>query len=84
MSCMISQHSLGPYDDETLKALQQAVADIRAVLKARGLLHEGLKRDEFHRDLASTLLDLTDAGVTDRKELCQRALKAMFNLERSH
>ena len=84
MSCMLSQHSSDRYDDETLKALQQAVTDIRAVLEARGLFHEGLKRDEFHRDLATTLLDLTDAGVTDRKELCRLAINAMFNLERSH
>lgn len=67
-----------------MRVLNQAVTDIRGVLEARGLLHKGLKTDEFHQRLAATLLDLTDAGVTDREELCSRALKTMFNLKPSH
>ena len=81
---MTYQHSPDEFDQQTLKTLNQAVTDIRDVLEARGLFCEGLRTDEFHRQLASTLVDLTDAGVTDRKELCSRALNAIFDLEPSH
>ena len=72
------------FDDPTLRMLNQAVADIRDVLEARGLFYEGLKTDEFHRHLASTLVDLTEAGVRDRKELCSRALTLVFQLKPPH
>ena len=81
---MTYQHSPDEFDQQTLKTLNQAVTDIRGVLEARGLFCEGLRTDEFHRQLASTLVDLTDAGVTDRQELCSRALNAIFDLEPSH
>ena len=81
---MTYQHSPDELDQQTLKTLNQAVTDIRDVLEARGLFCEGLRTDEFHRQLASTLVDLTDAGVTDRQELCSRALNAIFDLEPSH
>jgi hypothetical protein len=77
------QHSL-VFDEHTLKTLNQAVTDIRDVLEARGLFYDGLKTDAFHRHLASTLVDLTDAGVTDRKELCSRALNLIFHLKPPH
>lgn len=72
------------FDTQTLETINQAVTDIRDVLEARGLFHEGLTTDGFHRHLASTLVDLTEAGVTDRKELCSRALKVIFQLKPSH
>jgi hypothetical protein len=72
------------FDSHTLKTINQAVTDIRDVLEARGLIHEGLTTDSFHRRLASTLVDLTEAGVTDRKELCSRALNVIFQLKPSH
>ena len=78
------QLSPDEFDHQTLKTLNQAVTDIRDVLEARGLFCEGLRTDEFHRQLASTLVDLTDAGVTDRQELCSRALNAIFHLGPSH
>lgn len=81
---MTYQPSPDDFDDHTLRMLNQAVTDIRDVLEARGLLHEGLKTDEFHRHLASTLVDLTDAGVTDREELCSRALTLVFQLKPPH
>ena len=81
---MTYQHSPDEFDQQTLKTLNQAVTDIRDVLEAGGLFCEGLRTDEFHRQLASTLVDLTDAGVTDRQELCSRALNAIFDLEPSH
>ena len=81
---MTYQHSPDEFDQQTLKTLNQAVTDIRDVIEAHGLFCEGLRTDEFHRQLASTLVDLTDAGVTDRQELCSRALNAIFDLEPSH
>ena len=78
------QLSPDEFDHQTLKTLNQAVTDIRDVLEARGLCCEGLRTDEFHRQLASTLVDLTDAGVTDRQELCSWALKTIFYLGPSH
>ena len=78
------QLSPDEFDHQTLKTLNQAVTDIRDVLEARGLFCEGLRTDEFHRQLASTLVDLTDAGVTDRQEHCSWALKTIFYLGPSH
>jgi hypothetical protein len=72
------------FDGHTLRIINQAVTDIRDVLEARGLFHEGLTTDGFHRHLASTLVELTDAGVTDRKELCSRTLNVIFQLKPSH
>lgn len=81
---MTYHHSSGEFDAQTLETINQAVADIRDVLEARGLFHEGLTTDGFHQHLASTLVDLTEAGVTDRTELCSRALNVIFQLKPSH
>lgn len=81
---MTYQPSPDDFDEDTLRMLNQAVTDVRDVLEARGLFYEGLKTDEFHRHLASTLVDLTEAGVTDREELCSRALSFVFQLKPPH
>jgi hypothetical protein len=45
--------------------------------------HDWDKDSKFQQGLASTLMDLADAGVTDRQELRSRAL-ATFDLKPLH
>ena len=80
---MASQHPPRNYDHKTLIALEQAHRDVWQVLKAHDPYHDWDKDSEFQQGLAATLMDLADAGVTDRQELRSRAL-ASFDLKPSH
>ena len=81
---MTYQPSPDDFDEDTLRMLNQAVTDIRDVLEARGLFYEGLKTDEFIDSWHQSMVDLTEAGVTDREELCSRALSFVFQLKPPH
>ena len=80
---MASQHLSQSYSERTLLALEQALRDVWQVLKAHDPYHDWDKDSEFQQGLAATLMDLADAGVTDRQELRKRAL-ASFDLKPSH
>ena len=68
---MASQYLSQSYSERTLLALEQALGNVWQVLEAH---------DPY---LASTLMDLADAGVTDAQELRNMAL-ATLDLKRSH
>jgi hypothetical protein len=80
---MASQHPPRNYDHKTLMALEQAHRDVWQVLKAHDPYQDWDRDSEFHQGLASTLMDLADAGVTDPQELRSGAL-ATFHLKPSH
>ena len=80
---MASQYPSKSYDEMTLLALEQALREVRQVLKERDPYHDWDRDSEFQRGLASTLMDLADAGVTDPQALRSMAL-ATFALKPSH
>ena len=80
---MASQYPSKSYDEMTLLALEQALREVRRVLKEHDPYHDWDRDFGFQRDLASTLMDLADAGVTDPQELRSMAL-ATFVLKPSH
>jgi hypothetical protein len=80
---MASQRPPRSFDESTLQALENALRDVWQVLKAHDPYHDWDKDSEFQQGLAATLMDLADAGVTDRQELRSRAL-ATFDLKPSH
>jgi hypothetical protein len=80
---MASQHVSQSYSEGTLLALEQALREVWQVLKAHDPYHDWDKDSEFQQGLASTLMDLADAGVTDAQELRNLALATM-DLKRSH
>jgi hypothetical protein len=58
-----------------LFALEQALREVWAVLKAHNI-HEYLDKDrELQRAIADTLMALADPGVTDLEELRRRTLE---------
>ena len=58
-----------------LFALEQALREVWAVLKAHDI-HEYLDEDrDLQRAIADTLMALTDSGVTDPQELRRRTLE---------
>jgi hypothetical protein len=80
---MGSQYLSQNYSERTLLALEQALRDVWQVLKAHDPDHDWDKDSKFQQGLASTLMDLADAGVTDAQELRNMAL-ATLDLKRSH
>ena len=80
---MAYQYPSKSYDEMTLLALEQALREVRQVLKEHDPYHDWDRDSEFQRGLASTLMDLADAGVTDPQELRSMAL-ATFALKPSH
>ncbi len=66
---MASQRPSRNFDETTLQALEHALRDVWQVLKAHDPYHNWDKDLEFQQGLAATLMDLADAGVTDRQEL---------------
>ena len=80
---MASQRPPKGFNELTLQALEHALRDVWQVLKAHDTYHDWDKDSEFQQGLASTLMDLADAGVTDRQELRSRAL-ATFDLKPLH
>ena len=80
---MASQHLSQSYSQTTLLALEQALRDVWQVLKAHDPDHDWERDSKFQQGLASTLMDLADAGVTDAQELRNMAL-ATLDLKRSH
>jgi hypothetical protein len=65
------------------RPIEQALRDVWQVLKAHDPDHDWDKDSKFQQGLASTLMDLADAGVTDAQELRNMAL-ATLDLKRSH
>ena len=80
---MASQYLSQSYSETTLLALEQALRDVWQVLKAHDPDHDWDTDSKFQQGLASTLMDLADAGVTDAQELRNMAL-ATLDLKRSH
>jgi hypothetical protein len=80
---MASQRPSQSYDEKTVVALEQALRDVWQVLKAHHPSHDWDRDSEFQQGLASTLMDLADAGVTDSQELRNMAL-ATLDLKRVH
>ena len=71
------------YDETTLQALEQALKDVWQVLKAHDPCRDWDKDTDFRRGLAEKLMDLADAGVTERQELRSRVL-ASCDLKLAH
>jgi hypothetical protein len=80
---MASQYLSQSYSERTLLALEQALGNVWQVLEAHDPYHDWDRDSEFKQGLASTLMDLADAGVTDAQELRNMAL-ATLDLKRSH
>ena len=80
---MASQYLSQSYSERTLLALEQALRDVWQVLKAHDPYHDWDRDSVFQQGLASTLMDLADAGVTDAQEFRNMAL-ATLDLKRSH
>ena len=80
---MASQYLSQSYSERTLLALEQALRDVWQVLKAHDPYHDWGRDSVFQQGLASTLMDLADAGVTDAQEFRNMAL-ATLDLKRSH
>ena len=80
---MASQHPPRSSDDMILFALEQALREVWAVLKAHDT-HEYLDKDQdLQRAIADTLMALADSGVTDPQELRRRTLEH-FNFKPPH
>ena len=74
-SYMASQLPPRSSDDMLLFALEQALREVLAVLKAHDP-HEYLDKDrELQNAIANTLIALADSGVTDAQELRRRTLE---------
>jgi hypothetical protein len=72
---MASQHPPRSSDDMILFALEQALREVWAVLKAHDT-HEYLDKDrDLQKAIADTLMALADSGVTDPEELRRRTLE---------
>ena len=71
------------YDETTLQALEQALRDVWQVLKAHDPYRDWDKDTDFRRGIAEKLMDLADAGVTERQELRSRVL-AICDLKPLH
>ena len=72
---MASQHPPRSSDDMILFALEQALREVWAVLKAHDP-NEYLDKDgELQKAIADTLMALADSGVTDPQELRRRTLE---------
>ena len=80
---MGSQQPPRSYDETTLQAMEQALNDVWQVLKAHDPFRDWDKDEEFQMGLASKLLNLAAAGVTDPQELRSRVL-AGCDLKPSH
>jgi len=74
---MASRRPSQSYDEKTVVALEQALRDVWQVLKAHHPSHDWDRDSEFQQGLASTLMDLADAGVTDAQELRNMALATL-------
>jgi hypothetical protein len=62
------------HDETTLQGLEQALKDVWQVLKAHDPSRDWDKDPDFRRGLAEKLMDLADAGVTERQALRSRVL----------
>ena len=62
------------YELETSAALKQAFQDAWRVLKERQTARSWEREMDLKSDLASTLMELADAGITEPSELSVRAL----------
>jgi hypothetical protein len=71
---MASRQPPRSYDETVLQALEQALKDVWQVLKAHDPCRDWDKDPDFRRGLAEKLMDLADAGVTERQELRSRVL----------
>ena len=72
---MAFQHPPRSSDDMILFALEQALREVWAVLKAHDP-NEYLDKDgELQKAIADTQMALADSGVTDPQELRRRALE---------
>ena len=71
---MASRQPPRSYDETVLQALEQALKDVWQVLKAHDPYRDWDKDPDFRRGLAEKLMDLADAGVTERQELRSRVL----------
>jgi hypothetical protein len=80
---MASQRPPRSSDDMILFALEQALREVWAVLKAHDP-HEYLDKDqELQKAIADTLMALADSGVTDPQELRRRTLES-FDFKPPH
>jgi hypothetical protein len=80
---MASQHPPRSGDDMTLFALEQALREVWAVLKAHDP-HQYLDKDQdLQKAIADKLMALADSGVTDPQELRRRTLEN-FDFKPSH
>src|SRR5512140_3625748 len=74
-SQMASQNPPRSYDDMILFALEQALREVWAVLKAHDP-HGYLDKDQdLQKAIADKLMALADSGVTDPQELRRRTLE---------
>jgi hypothetical protein len=80
---MRSQQPPKRHDETTLLALEQALRDIRQVLKAHDPDRDWDKDGEVQQAVAEKLMDLVDTGVRDPRELCTR-LRKSFDLDAPH
>jgi hypothetical protein len=72
---MASQNPPRSSDDMIMFALEQALREVWAVLKAHDT-HEYLdKNQDLQKAIADTLMALADSGVTDPQELRRRTLE---------
>lgn len=79
---MTYPRSTRSFEETTLQAVEGALRDVWEVLKAREPSHDWDTNSEFQEGLAATLMDLADAGVTDREELRKRALEILMSNHR--
>ena len=80
---MASQNLPRSSDDMILFALEQALREVWAVLKAHDP-HGYLDKDEgLRKAIADKLMALADSGVTDPQELRRRTLEN-FNFKPPH
>jgi hypothetical protein len=80
---MVSQAPPKHHDETTQLALEQALRDVRQVLKAHDPDRDWDKDGEVQQALAEKLMDLVDTGVRDPRELCSRMLQS-FDLDAPH
>jgi hypothetical protein len=78
---MASRHPLKKHDARTWDSLERALRDVWQVLKAHDpYLHWD---SDFQLELAETLMELADSGVTEPQEV-RNILRESFDLKPSH
>ena len=80
---MASQNPPRSSDDMVLFALEQALREVWAVLKAHDTYEYLDKDQDLQKAIADTLMALADFGVTDPQELRRRTLES-FDFKPPH